>query len=430
MSPAHDEETNRQPEHTPIREPRFSRRTALLLPALLAAGGQLLGRAHPGHAAAPPSPLDTLDPSRIPVEERYAWQPQELAAVLGTHRGRHWCDVKCVAFSPDGWWIATSSHAAVRLWDPVSLREAAVLEGHTYYCNGGPIAFAPDGKTLASPGRDRAVHLWDLSGATPRLGARLEQACEPHSLAFSPDGKTLATTDSLAEPDDSLVLWDIVHGRRLRTWSLPRHHADHLAFAPDGKRLTVFHAVRYYRDDDRVGLFNSLRLWDLETEPPVERAVLRFGCRCLAFSPDGKTVALDGMNQTVRLKDIATGQDLALVRGHTDWVQALAFSPDGKTLASGSLDQTIRLWDLGGGQLRARATLRGHTGSVDSLAFSLDGRTLASGGGDRTLRLWDVESGRPRAPSPTPRESRPTPAVARRSAPQRESGSATIHWPP
>ncbi len=64
----------------------------------------------------------------------------------------------------------------------------------------------------------------------------------------------------------------------------------------------------------------------------------------------------------------------------------MAFSPDSQTLASGSWDQTIKLWNLANGQeLR---TLSGHTNAVPSVAFSHDGHTLASGSDDETIKIW------------------------------------------
>ena len=47
-----------------------------------------------------PGALDTLNASTIALHDRLAWQPAELVAVLGEHRGRHWGMVRCVAFQP------------------------------------------------------------------------------------------------------------------------------------------------------------------------------------------------------------------------------------------------------------------------------------------------------------------------------------------
>jgi WD40 repeat protein len=82
------------------------------------------------------------------------------------------------------------------------------------------------------------------------------------------------------------------------------------------------------------------------------------------------------------------GRKCAPCSGHTDSVLSVAFSPDGRLLASGSGDNTVKLWDVATGQ--EVRTLRGHTDSVLSVAFSPDGRLLASGSQDGTVRIWGV----------------------------------------
>jgi dipeptidyl aminopeptidase/acylaminoacyl peptidase len=117
-------------------------------------------------------------------------------------------------------------------------------------------------------------------------------------------------------------------------------------------------------------------------------------CWHVAFSPDGKTVAVGGDDHTIRLWETATGREIRRLTGHAGAVYAVAFSGDGQTLASGGEDGTIRLWEPGSGGARHR--IHGPHGRVLSVAFSPDSKTVASAGYDKMICQWEVSSGRER----------------------------------
>jgi WD40 repeat protein len=112
----------------------------------------------------------------------------------------------------------------------------------------------------------------------------------------------------------------------------------------------------------------------------------------VAYSPDGRLIAVGDWGGQITVRDAATGQPLYNDK-HGQYVHAVAFSPDGKLLATGSSDHLVRILDATTGELQR--TLEGHTDGVLSVAFSPDSKQLLTGSYDETARLWDLATGEP-----------------------------------
>ena len=172
------------------------------------------------------------------------------------------------------------------------------------------LVFSPDGKTLAVSGyRELLLHKADGSGLISRLVGVSERL---NSIAYSPDGALIVAAGGTPARFGEVQIWDAASGKLKQSITTT---AD-----------TVFGA---------------------------------------SISPDGKTIAIGGADNTVRLISTASGKELQKIGNHENWVLGTAFGVDGKRVVSVGRDRAAKLSDVASGQFLENVNLlRGELAAV------------------------------------------------------------------
>jgi len=212
-------------------------------------------------------------------------------------------------------------------------------------------------------------------------------------LAYSTDGLKLA----VGYTTGGLRIWDLSTAKVVKTLPMPRG-ARAVAYSPDGKFLAV--------GSDDVVLIHETTSYQLVRQYAKGNDTVA----CLAFAPDGRTLAAGMFSGTIRLLDLAVplqkGKSVIdieprMLEGHRGVVNAISWSINGRCLISAGFDKTVRVWEYVNGQ--AITNWPGHIGEVSAVAFHPSGRIVLSGSRDTTLLMWDLTGRGTAAKLPNPK---------------------------
>ncbi len=270
-------------------------------------------------------------------------------------------------FSPDGRFFVTGGpEGMARIWDRATFRQVGSGLRHTDGVRRAE--FSPDGRFLLTAGREGTVSIWEF--ARDDLPAVVRGKIDDNHASHEP--------------------WPGRAGMKTQRWGFDRDGSD--AIAPTGD-------LAVQQCDGLV------RLLDARSGQPVGRPILARwpSFTTVAFSPDGRRVAIPSIDNGIapdrsiwsacQVWDTTTGRPVSPLLPHQNWPAGLAFSPDGKTLAVGDYAGSVSLWEVETGHLVGGRRLL--VGAIAiNVAFSPNGRFLAAAGAEFAFQvvLWDREA--------------------------------------
>ena len=287
----------------------------------------------------------------------------------------HQAAVMCLAFDLQGDRIVSGSEdKTLKLWETQTGKEVATLKGHTKGVSS--CEFDPTGRRIVSGSGDNTLKLWEVQTGK-ELATLTGHSGSVYSCAFDATGGRIVS----GSEDNTLKLWEAQTGKVLATLTGHTNIVISCAFDPTGGRIVS-------------GSFDkTLKLWEAQTGKVLATLTGHTGqVTSCAFDPTGGRIVSGSWDQTLKLWDAQTGKELATLKGHTSIVMSCAFDATGGRIVSGSWDQTLKLWEAQTGQ--ELATLKGHTDDVRSCAFDPTGGRIVSGSFDKTLKLWEAHTGK------------------------------------
>ena len=277
------------------------------------------------------------------------------------------------------WQISPTPQAEESMLDAVAQPSRGTWQGATGVRTA---AFSPRGTILATGGLYGQVQLWDV--ATHRqVGTTMGAGQGVSSVTFSPDGKILATGSS-----KGVELWDVATHRQVGApIDVGAGDVAAMAFSPDGKVLAISGA--------------DVELWNVARHGRIGAPLATSG-GSVAFSPDGRLLAVGSFQGAVQLFTASAGQRVGSPFGANGWETSnLAFSPDGKILATASGDSSARLWDVATHHELGSLQPGKASGSMYQVAFLPGSAIAVTVNEDGDARLWDVATRRQLGPALT-----------------------------
>lgn len=270
--------------------------------------------------------------------EIYSIQSDSTTRTVAIELQGHRSDVRSVTLSSDNTLLMSTSHSAVKIWNPSTGSCLRTVDSGYGLCG----LFIPGNKYAVVGTKGGTLEIIDV-----RSGTRVE-VVEAHggsiqSIMATPDGSGFVTGSA----DHDVKFWDYQTTQKT---------------GQDSKHLTVSHSRNIKMNDDVL---------------------------VVAVSPDGKHIAVALLDCTVKVFFMDSLKFFLTLYGHKLPVLCMDISSDGDLIVTGSADKNLKIWGLDFGD--CHKSIFAHGDSVMAVKFVHRTHYMFSVGKDRVVKYWDAD---------------------------------------
>lgn len=288
--------------------------------------------------------------------------------------------INCLAYSPDGKYLASGSAAnralldsgkyEILIWNISSGNIISHLAGHQHSIQS--LSFDGIGKQLVSCDNEGIVRIWSID--LLKENKLIDGGEWISTVCFTPDGKFIVGEYSY---DKKVNIWETETGELIGT--LPVNiQIGSMDMSPDGSKIAL-------------SCYHKIQIWSLISKKKLlsvdDDSVNGYS---IEYSKDGKNIAVGLGNGEIKIFDTKKLKLLNTFQGHFNPVLSVSFSKDNKYLVSGSSDQMVKVWNL---QLKKeiKSLINEHKGIVKAVSFNPATNSFATSGRGNLIKIWKIQ---------------------------------------